>query len=44
MVQDRLEQIAGPAIVQEEQSLAEAPQRRSAELIAARQSLADVVR
>jgi hypothetical protein len=44
MVQDRLEQIAGPAIVQEEQSLAEAPQRRSAELIAARQSLADVIR
>ena len=43
MVQDCLEQIAGPAIVQEEQSLAEAPQRRSAELIAPRATLRHIV-
>ena len=41
---NRLEQVAGPAVVQEEQPLADAPQRRSAELIPTGRALADMVR
>ena len=36
VIQDRLEQVARPAIVQEKQPLADAPQWRGAELIPAR--------
>src|SRR5438552_10465628 len=43
MRQDRGHQVRGPAIVQEEDSLPEAPQRRSPKLPRARLSLADAV-
>jgi hypothetical protein len=44
MRMDGLNQICGPAIVQEEDSLAQAPERGGAELVASGSSLADVVR
>jgi hypothetical protein len=44
MLTDRFEQICGPPIVQEENALAEAPQRRTPELIDTRVPLRDAIR